>query len=286
MGPSSLAAFLGAGPRKRGAPVVIGASAIVARGLLRRQPAALRCRARPASGRSLEALRRLPAAIGAWRCHPASAFGRGVTAQRTGEAAWHRRNRRKRAQARTLLRVASATALLSKHHSAQGMGKGGKSKGENGQKNRVYADWVCPLNSCSYVNFGYRTRCRICEAHPSERKPPSQESGARGGKGGGSSTDARPTLAERQLEAAKAQQKQQQQQVAALRKEKAALERKLASAAKEAAETPSGGDEEDDEEMEDTENVEQELEKLVRRRKALSDGGWDDDEELPKQLDE
>ncbi len=233
-----------------------------------------------------EAPRRLLAAFGAWRCLLAAIVARGATAQRTGEAAWHRRDRRKRAQARTLLRVANATALLSNHHSAQGMGKGGKGKGEYGQRSKSSTDWVCPVNACSYINFAYRTRCRICEAHPSERKPPPQEPGVRGGKGGGSGSDAKPTLAERQLEAARAQQKQQQLQVAALRKEKAALERKLASATKEAAENPSGGNEDDEEEMEDAENVEQELEKLVRKRKALSDGGWDDEEELPKQLDE
>ncbi len=167
------------------------------------------------------------------------------------------------------------------------MGKGGKGKGENGQRSKSSSDWICPISTCAYVNFAYRTRCRLCEAHPSERRPPPQEAGVRGGKGGGASPGAKPTLAERQLEAARAQQKQQQLEVTALRKEKAALERKLASAAKEAAAAPSGGDdEEDDDEMDASENVEQELEKLVRRRKDLSDGGWEDDEELPKQLDE
>ncbi len=225
------------------------------------------------------------AALGAWRC-PAAVAARGATAQRTGEPAWHRRDRRRRAQARTLLRVANAAAILGNHHSAQGMGKNNKGKGDDGRRSKQFDDWVCPINACSYVNFAYRKRCRLCDAHPSDRKPPPQETGGRGGKGGGSVAGAKPTLAERQLEAARAQQKQQQMEVTALRREKAALERRLASAAKEAAEAPNGGEDEDEDDVETTENVEQELERLVRRRKALSDGGWEDDEELPKQLDE
>ncbi len=42
-----------------------------------------------------------------------------ATAQRGAEPAWHRRLRRKRGDARALLRVASASRLLASHHSAQ-----------------------------------------------------------------------------------------------------------------------------------------------------------------------
>ncbi len=42
-----------------------------------------------------------------------------ATAQRRGEPAWHRRQRRKRGDARALLRVASAAQALSAHHSSQ-----------------------------------------------------------------------------------------------------------------------------------------------------------------------
>ncbi len=57
----------------------------------------------------------------------------GTTPQRAGEAAWHRRARRNRATARTLLRVAAAANVLSKHHSsAVHMGGGGKSAGGKG----------------------------------------------------------------------------------------------------------------------------------------------------------
>ncbi len=42
-----------------------------------------------------------------------------ITAPRRGEPAWHRRERRKRGDARALLRVASASRLLAAHHSSQ-----------------------------------------------------------------------------------------------------------------------------------------------------------------------
>ncbi len=43
----------------------------------------------------------------------------GTTVQRGAEPAWHRRQRRRRGDARALLRVASASKLLAAHHSAQ-----------------------------------------------------------------------------------------------------------------------------------------------------------------------
>ncbi len=46
-------------------------------------------------------------------------FAVGATAQRLGEPAWHRRRRRQRADARTVLRLAAAGRLLARHHSAQ-----------------------------------------------------------------------------------------------------------------------------------------------------------------------
>ncbi len=51
----------------------------------------------------------------------------GITPQRAGEAAWHRRARRQRGAARTLLRVAAAANLIASHHSAPSpMGGGGR----------------------------------------------------------------------------------------------------------------------------------------------------------------
>ncbi len=68
---------------------------------------------------------------------PACLRGRAVsfiTPQRAGEAAWHRRARRQRGAARTLLRVAAAAGLISRHHASGAsapMG-GGRGKGGNG----------------------------------------------------------------------------------------------------------------------------------------------------------
>ncbi len=57
---------------------------------------------------------------------PAAPYPRACTAlhvatalsQRAGEPAWHRRQRRRRGDARALLRVAAASRLLSQHHSS------------------------------------------------------------------------------------------------------------------------------------------------------------------------
>ncbi len=57
----------------------------------------------------------------------------GITPQRAGEASWHRRARRQRGAARTLLRVAAAANLLASHHSAPSpMGGGGRRQGGAG----------------------------------------------------------------------------------------------------------------------------------------------------------
>ncbi len=45
--------------------------------------------------------------------------GHAITAQRAGEPAWHRRQRRRRATARVLVRLGAAAGLLQGHHSAQ-----------------------------------------------------------------------------------------------------------------------------------------------------------------------
>ncbi len=42
----------------------------------------------------------------------------GATAQRVGEPAWHRRRRRQRGTARTILRIAAAGRLIACHHSS------------------------------------------------------------------------------------------------------------------------------------------------------------------------
>ncbi len=112
---------------------------------------------------------------------------RGSTAQRRGEAAWHRRSRRERGNARALLRVAAAANLLDRHHSAQrlpreampdaaagvsaarggkaGGGKGGSivNGGKGGGNRPRPGDWPCFL--CGFQsNREFRGRCWNCEA--------------------------------------------------------------------------------------------------------------------------
>ncbi len=59
----------------------------------------------------------LPAPLIVSHCPPSRSCA--ITAQRTGEPAWHRRQRRRRAQDRVLARVAAAREALARHHSAQ-----------------------------------------------------------------------------------------------------------------------------------------------------------------------
>ncbi len=57
-----------------------------------------------------------------------------ATAQRDGEPSWHRRRRRQRANARTILRVAAASRLLRGHHSAQRASRGAAPAMPNGRQ--------------------------------------------------------------------------------------------------------------------------------------------------------
>jgi hypothetical protein len=72
------------------------------------------------------------------------------------EPAWHRRDRRIRATARTLVRVAKATGLLEEHHSSMSHGKAKTAWDPQGK-------WDCAL--CKQKgNFNTRNKCRGCEA--------------------------------------------------------------------------------------------------------------------------
>ncbi len=150
---------------------------------------------------------------------------RGATApQRVGEPAWHRRDRRRRAAARTLLRVAAASRLLNDQHSAQrgqrapcslrdampngrqgghvggnrggdgaggrtgssgGGGGGGIRGGGNGVVPKPWDCTVCGIPG----NWASRWRCRECDAYGPRGPPPSSQRGGgdfrSGGKGGG-----------------------------------------------------------------------------------------------------
>ncbi len=157
-----------------------------------------------------------------------------ATPQRAGEPAWHRRARRKRGDARAWLRVAAASRVLAAHHSCQhhghlvhsampygsnrgkgtsstssGGGKNGKGGGGGGKGGGAAADgpqWDCHM--CGLPgNFGWRLRCRGCEA-------------IRKGKGPGSVLPAAAelnknghpqSLAERQVRQLREEQRKQRQ---------------------------------------------------------------------------
>ncbi len=115
-------------------------------------------------------------------------LARARTAQRAGEPAWHRRQRRARGNARALVRVAAAARLLEQHHSSQtrgypmpnaskgkgansgkgggGGGGGGKSgNGVNGSRAQP-GDWACHICGVQ-ANRDWRERCRNCSAYRS-----------------------------------------------------------------------------------------------------------------------
>ncbi len=107
----------------------------------------------------------MPASLSAGGCCGAA------TAQRAGEPAWHRRQRRIRAQARVIARIAAAKSVLADHHSAQrrpssGFSGGGRmakqandAQAASGQ--RRGPPWSC---NCGAVdNWGDRRKCRVCK---------------------------------------------------------------------------------------------------------------------------
>ncbi len=175
------------------------------------------------------------------------------TTQRAGEPAWHRRQRRHRANARALLRVATASHLLQLHHSAMpngssagkgtkaaGSGAGGKGGGKQGADRGEFmwrsgepqpGDWDCHICGLGN-NRNWRPKCRGCEAL---RK--------KSATGCGVAQARQPpivtkefTTAERQLQRQKQDQKEQRRRQLAANRELAAqverLEEELAAAKK------------------------------------------------------
>ncbi len=219
------------------------------------------------------------------------------TAQRTGEPAWHRRQRRLRGQARTLLRVASATSLLADHHSAQWSsasssassfhmrwGKNGGGKGtrgdEVGQASPELQDWVCPINWCGYKNFARRARCRLCEAYPSEGR---RLKGGGKGKGSGNGNQ---TFGHQQTVLARAHAKHQKKEES-LKKELAEVKKQRDAAMANRTGSAAVVDEGDDDEPmdeEESEDVEKALALARRKRKALQDV-WEDDDPIVQEVE-
>ncbi len=154
-----------------------------------------------------------------------------ATPQRAGEPAWHRRARRQRGEARAWLRVAAAGRALASHHSRQnhghlgssampnglsrgkgsasGSGKGGKGGGGGGKGGGTSADspqWDCHI--CGLPgNFGWRLRCRGCDAIRRGKGPTSVlPAAAEHGKSGSPQS-----LAERQVKQLREEQRKQRQ---------------------------------------------------------------------------
>ncbi len=137
------------------------------------------------------------------------------------ESAWHRRARRARQAARGVLAIANARALLAAHHGGgmAGGAKGGKggahSCADGPSRDSVvrFEDWRCSM--CSFRNYGWRQRCKRCEAYPpgGQRVPKGAGKGDRGGSvsGGG--------IATRQLQQAEQARRDQQRAMDLLRTE-------------------------------------------------------------------
>ncbi len=196
-----------------------------------------------------------------------------TSSQRVGEPAWHRRARRRRGEARALLRIAAARELLSGHHSRQrvpsaagaampnargkgangGAGGGGNSggKGAGGGGTGGGERWSCRICGLG-DNFAWRTRCRGCEGYrrrgeggplsvspdptlsPTERALLQPPRQQQGAAGSSS------TLAERQLQRQRdelrAQKRKSEEEVRRLREENVRL-----AATAEAARAANGG---------------------------------------------
>ncbi len=164
-----------------------------------------------------------------------AAVGAFTTPQRAGEPAWHRRARRERGTARAWLRVAAASRLLHGHHSSQnhgrrggyampngggggkgaagGGGKGGKGGGGGGKGGGTSNGgpaWDCHI--CGLPsNFGWRLRCRGCEAIRKGKGANGGLGPAASDVGQGGQQQRQPTLAERQLRQLREEQRKQRQ---------------------------------------------------------------------------
>ncbi len=138
------------------------------------------------------------------------------------ESSWHRRARRARQAARGVLAIANARTLLAAHHGGgmAGGAKGGKGGahtcGDGAARDAAvrYEDWRCSL--CSFRNYGWRPKCKRCEAYPpgGQRVPKGAGKGDRGGSsatGGG--------IASRQLQQAEQARRDQQRSLDLLRNE-------------------------------------------------------------------
>ncbi len=235
----------------------------------------------------------------------AVALGGGSTAQRQGEPAWHRRQRRLRGNARALLRVAAAARLTACHHSAQRHrggwhaaaaaasfaadpmpnaaagskgGKGGGAPGGHGGKGAQGdrpagagagprpGDWPCTICG-SPDNRAWRTRCRVCDAYRNRAMANAMATAAK----------PKTNFAERQLQQQRAAQKDQRREEAEKKRLRDANAKLAAEvAALKAQQTQQQEADDEDEEMEedgDDEAFEHWTEESRAKRVELAKGG-------------
>ena len=110
-----------------------------------------------------------------WACSP-SAFSTNRDQSSPLEPAWHRRQRRRRAEARVLVRVAKAAHLLDSHHSSS----------MSWNRNKFWTcqavvepppkgAWRKECKPCHGTNWLHLTNCRFCGT---ARSDPCQKNGA------------------------------------------------------------------------------------------------------------
>ncbi len=188
-----------------------------------------------------------------------------ATPQRAGEPSWHRRARRQRGDARAWVRVAAASRLLQAHHAAQrhvlparstmpngasrgkgaayGGGKGGKGGGSGGKGGGTINEgpqWDC--HTCGLPgNFGWRLRCRGCDAVRRIKGPNSTAAAAADTNKGGQ----QQSLAERQVRQMRDEHRKQR---LAAEEENKQLREALTRMRTEAAGRRNKGSEEDEDE--------------------------------------
>ncbi len=158
---------------------------------------------------------------------------------------------------------------------------GGKRGGKGGGAGRdiTYEDWDCPL--CQFHNFGWRHRCKDCEAIPlaGTRVVKGKGKGSAGGLGAGGGGGG---IAARQLQLAEQARRDQQRAIDKVREEgKKEVERlrKELAEAKRLAASPGGaavvdmaGDDDDDDAADTDAEKEQQLATEIRTLESSLSG--------------
>ena len=163
-----------------------------------------------------------------------------------------------------ILRLAAARDRLSSQHGSQlpGMPPG------DGQ----HYDWTCPINACSYYNFGRNSRCLMCEARPAagDRMPKGGGKGKGNGKASGKWQFDSP-LAKGIRQKLVVQHKQE---VAELKRQLREKDKRMAGDC-------------DEKEEEEGEDVSKELEKARKKKSIMRESGaWGEHDPEYKAVEE